>query len=47
MNSQQEQAQFTAEVQQVEAWFKSPRFKNVIRPYTAEQGIRLLLCALY
>ncbi|GAA5892368.1 hypothetical protein JCM5296_003580 [Sporobolomyces johnsonii] len=35
----QEDALFQQQVDQVDQWFKSPRFKGLIRPYTAEQVV--------
>ncbi|BGP15029.1 hypothetical protein JCM10213_002826 [Rhodosporidiobolus nylandii] len=34
-----EDDRFAQEVRDVEQWFKSPRFKGLIRPYTAEQVV--------
>merc|ERR1711939_543789 len=36
---QQEDAAFRQEVDSVKQWFTSPRFKGLVRPYTAEQVV--------
>merc|ERR1712072_1216144 len=39
MKPSTEDSQFDAEVQECEQWFQSPRFKGLVRPYTADQVV--------